>query len=281
MIDINNVTFRYSGALDDALRGINMNIGRGIYLLAGENGAGKTTLLHLIATLLLPTAGNITIAGTDTRRRLPSTLQTLFFLADDARMPADTIEALARLHARPFYPRFDAEMLADNLDAFAIDPRQKLDSMSLGQRKKALAAYALALRPDIILLDEPANGLDIGSRDTLRALFARCVEPEQTLIVSTHTTDDFRPLFDGIIMLRRGSLLFAKTTTDIISRLTFGVYPVPPRDALFTLNDIGRFRSITPATPDSEPTEIDIHLLYSALHSPVASDILNALNDPS
>ncbi len=108
-------------------------------------------------------------------------------------MPADTISTLARLHGRVFYPRFDSAMLDENLAAFGINPSIPLSSMSLGQRK-AIAAYAPALRADILLLDEPANGLDIGSRDILRSLMARCVEPGQTVIVSTHTTADLQPL---------------------------------------------------------------------------------------
>ena len=91
-------------------------------------------------------------------------------------MPADTISTLARLHGRVFYPRFDSAMLDENLAAFGINPSIPLSSMSLGQRK-AIAAYALALRADILLLDEPANGLDIGSRDILRSLMARCGNP--------------------------------------------------------------------------------------------------------
>ncbi len=254
-----------------------MSIDEGIYLLLGENGAGKTTFLHLAASLLLPSSGCVTINGSDSRDRKPSTLRSVFFTADDTEMPADTISTLARLHGRVFYPRFDSAMLDENLAAFGINPSIPLSSMSLGQRKKAIAAYALALRADILLLDEPANGLDIGSRDILRSLMARCVEPGQTVIVSTHTTADLQPLFDGIIMLRQSNLLFCNTTAHIASRLGFGIYNIPPREALFTMNDIGRFRSIVPADPLS-PSEIDIHLLYSSMYSPESRNILNIIN---
>ncbi len=277
MIEFSDVcfTYPYSGAA--ALRNISLSIDEGIYLLLGENGAGKTTFLHLAASLLLPSSGCVTINGSDSRDRKPSTLRSVFFTADDTEMPADTISTLARLHGRVFYPRFDSAMLDENLAAFGINPSIPLSSMSLGQRKKAIAAYALALRADILLLDEPANGLDIGSRDILRSLMARCVEPGQTVIVSTHTTADLQPLFDGIIMLRQSNLLFCNTTAHIASRLGFGIYNIPPREALFTMNDIGRFRSIVPADPLS-PSEIDIHLLYSSMYSPESRNILNIIN---
>lgn len=279
MITLDNVSYSYPHARVPAVSGVDASIGEGIYLLLGENGAGKTTLLHLMATLLFPTEGSVTIDGEDSRRRLPSTLRSLYFLPDDPQMPADTIEQLVRLQGNVFYPRFDAAMLADNLRAFGIDPRIPFTAMSLGQRKKAYIAYALALRTDILLLDEPANGFDIGSRDMLRNVMARCVEPGQTVIVSTHQTTDLQPLYDGIIMLRRGKMLFLLSTADITARIEFGVYDIPPRSALFTMSDIGRFRSITPADPDS-PSEIDIHLLYSALQSREGDGVLSLLSQP-
>lgn len=277
MIEFSDVSFTYPYSGAAALRNISLSIDEGIYLLLGENGAGKTTFLHLAASLLLPSSGCVTINGSDSRDRKPSTLRSVFFTADDTEMPADTISTLARLHGRVFYPRFDSAMLDENLAAFGINPSIPLSSMSLGQRKKAIAAYELALRADILLLDEPANGLDIGSRDILRSLMARCVEPGQTVIVSTHTTADLQPLFDGIIMLRQSNLLFCNTTAHIASRLGFGIYNIPPREALFTMNDIGRFRSIVPADPLS-PSEIDIHLLYSSMYSPESRNILNIIN---
>lgn len=277
MIEFSDVSFTYPYSGAAALRNISLSIDEGIYLLLGENGAGKTTFLHLAASLLLPSSGCVTINGSDSRDRKPSTLRSVFFTADYTEMPADTISTLARLHGRVFYPRFDSAMLDENLAAFGINPSIPLSSMSLGQRKKAIAAYALALRADILLLDEPANGLDIGSRDILRSLMARCVEPGQTVIVSTHTTADLQPLFDGIIMLRQSNLLFCNTTAHIASRLGFGIYNIPPREALFTMNDIGRFRSIVPADPLS-PSEIDIHLLYSSMYSPESRNILNIIN---
>ena len=277
MIEFSDVSFTYPYSGAAALRNISLSIDEGIYLLLGENGAGKTTFLHLAASLLLPSSGCVTINGSDSRDRKPSTLRSVFFTADDTEMPAATISTLARLHGRVFYPRFDSAMLDENLAAFGINPSIPLSSMSLGQRKKAIAAYALALRADILLLDEPANGLDIGSRDILRSLMARCVEPGQTVIVSTHTTADLQPLFDGIIMLRQSNLLFCNTTAHIASRLGFGIYNIPPREALFTMNDIGRFRSIVPADPLS-PSEIDIHLLYSSMYSPESRNILNIIN---
>ncbi|MCM1029297.1 MAG: ABC transporter ATP-binding protein [Pseudoflavonifractor sp.] len=278
MIQLDNVTLRYPGSGPAALRGVTFTISPGIYLLLGENGAGKTTLLRVLASLLTPSEGRVTMDGVDAGLRLPSQLRDLYFIGDDEQMPADSVDALARLHGEPLYPLFDREMLRQNLADFGLDGRQPLSAMSLGQRKKAMAAYALSLQTPLLLLDEPANGLDIGSRDTLRGMMARCAAPEQTIIVSTHTTADLEPLYDGIIMLSRGELLFTMRMDEITRRLAFGIYEMPPRDALFSMNDIGRFRSITPAGADAPETEVDIHLLYSALQSEERGRVMTTLS---
>ncbi len=281
MIELDNISYTYPGHGAEALRDLSCQIGPGIHLLLGENGAGKTTLLRLLATLLLPTKGRVMISGHDTRMRLPSQLRDIFFVGDDEAMAADNVEMLARLHGSAFYPRFDAEMLRDNLRDFGIDGRRPFDSMSLGERKKAMVSYALALQTPLLLLDEPANGLDIGSRDILRRMMARCAGPEQTIIVSTHTTADLQPLFDGIVMLSRGHLLFARGIAALTERIAFGIFNIPPRAALFSLSDIGRFRSILPAGGEDAQGEVDIHLLYSALHSQERDAILSVINSSS
>lgn len=277
MITLDNISYTYPGHGAPALRDLSCQIGPGIHLLLGENGAGKTTLLRLLATLILPSEGTIDIDGEDTCRRRPSQLRDLYFVGDNEEMPADTVEALSRLHGRPFYPGFDSDMLRENLMAFGIDSRQPFESMSLGELKKAQVSYALALQTPLLLLDEPANGLDIGSRDTLRRVMARCASPDKTIIISTHTTSDLQPLYDGIIMLSRGKLLFAREITDLTASIAFGIYDIPPREALFSLSDIGRFRSILPASGEMGG-EVDIHLLYTALHSPERESILKIIN---
>ena len=100
MIEFSDVSFTYPYSGAAALRNISLSIDEGIYLLLGENGAGKTTFLHLAASLLLPSSGCVTINGSDSRDRKPSTLRSDFFTADDNELPADTISTLARLHGR-------------------------------------------------------------------------------------------------------------------------------------------------------------------------------------
>ena len=87
-----------------------------------------------------------------------------------------------------------------NLEELKIDRKQKLSSISYGQQKKAMLAYAFALHTPYILLDEPTNGLDITSRQALKRIISRSMDDESTLLISTHQAHDFENLLDHLII---------------------------------------------------------------------------------
>lgn len=262
-IQLENLTLRYGRKV--ALDNITAAIEPGIHLLLGENGAGKTSLLHLIDGLRFPTGGKCLIDGAQTRYRLPSILSKTFYLGAGMPLPARTIGELVKVHA-PFFPSFSSELLDSNLAAFNIDASTKFASMSTGTRQKATVAYALALRTPILLLDEPATGLDITSVRSLRNLISRCVEPEQTVIIATHHIHDLENLYDSVLMLRHGKMVLNMPTDEIIRKVAFVTSAAKPDDALFSLTSIGQYRSIIPNDGFLE-TNIDYELLYLALQN--------------
>ncbi|WP_303332034.1 ABC transporter ATP-binding protein [Paramuribaculum intestinale] len=275
MITCNNLCYRYPKG-PEALSDITAAISPGIHLLLGENGTGKTTLLHIIAGLLYPTAGSVEVDGMSPRLRQPALLEKIFFLGDDMTLPGGTALAFAHTAAKA-YAGFDAGLLADYLARFGLTGRERLDRLSLGNRRKSLIAVALALRTQVLLLDEPANGLDIGSKETLGRMLAEAAGDDRTIIVSTHVTHDFHNIFDGVIALRRNRLQLAATLTDILSAVAFTAGMIPPVEAIFTHQSAGLFRSITAAGADTE-TDIDYNLLYMALQSDRADIITSLIN---
>ena len=275
MITVNNLCYRYPKG-PEALSDITAAISSGIHLLLGENGTGKTTLLHIIAGLLYPTAGSVEVDGMSPRLRQPALLEKIFFLGDDMTLPGGTALAFAHTAAKA-YAGFDAGLLADYLARFGLTGRERLDRLSLGNRRKSLIAVALALRTQVLLLDEPANGLDIGSKETLGRMLAEAAGDDRTIIVSTHVTHDFHNIFDGVIALRRNRLQLAATLTDILSAVAFTAGMIPPVEAIFTHQSAGLFRSITAAGADTE-TDIDYNLLYMALQSDRADIITSLIN---
>lgn len=280
MINLEHITYSYSRrSKNPALIDITAEIGPGIHLLLGENGAGKTTLLHIIAGLRRPVPiSGCTIDGVSPWLHLPSLTDRICFVSDDLTFPLPTINEMERRHA-VFFPNFSPEMLRRNLEVFGMTGNELIDAFSLGNRKKAQLAYILALRPEVLLLDEPANGLDIDAKTTVLNLLSECIEGNQTVILSTHTVQDFAPLFDSVMMLSGGRLILNMSVWDITERLSFTINQYPPEGAFFMEQRLGRFAAILPRDPENEPTDIDFVLLYKGLQSVSSrSAILNQLS---
>lgn len=276
MIKLENLSFKYACPFDNAVDGVTAGIGPGIHLLLGENGAGKTTLLRLVAGLLPPTAGKCEIGGDDTSCRRPSVVRKVFFLPDEMVLPTRTIREFAGIHS-VYYPGFSEEVFDRNLHDFGLDGNEDAASLSLGMRHKTMLAYVIALGVDVLLLDEPANGLDITSKKALRTMLARNIREDQTVIVSTHTVSDLRELYDGLIVLSKGRLLLCRPTWEIAERIRCVATPIPPMDRIFMEQEAGMFLSILP-NDIGDAADINYGLLYSALLSPERDLLLSHLN---
>lgn len=144
-------------------------------------------------------------------------------------------------------------------------------------RHKAIVAYAISLKTDILLLDEPANGLDITSKKALRSMIARCTSEEQIVIISTHTVSDLKELYDGLIVLSKGKILVCRPTWEISERIACIDTPIPPIERLFMEQSLGMFHSIIP-NDEGLTTDLNYHLLYMALMSPSRDSILEIIN---
>lgn len=281
MIKLKNLSFAYRKGvvtLDD----VTTSFQPGIHLLLGENGAGKTTLLEVIAGLLRPQSGECTINGHNVALRSPEVMREVFFLGDNMTFPAKNIRDMVSCHAC-FYPGFDEGLLNDNLTAFGIDARTPLVKMSLGMRRKAQLAYALSLGTDVLLLDEPANGLDIKAKQTLANIMASSIGMEQTVIVSTHTVQDLENLFDGVSLISGGRILFNTSMDRIASSLAFTASMRPLPGALYCEMRTGLYRAVVEmsgdyAEADGKP---DLTMLYNAAFSPARDRIIQLLNDDS
>lgn len=263
-IKFRNLTYSYKGCKSTlAIDNISAVIKPGLWLLMGENGAGKTTLLHLIAGLLFPSSGECKIDGASTSFRLPSISSHIFFTGVGIDFPYRTINQLIKYHA-PFYPNFSKELLIQNLTKFGLNGNEKISSLSLGNQQKAKLAYALSLQTPILLLDEPANGLDIESKREMQKLIANTLRPDQTVIVSTHSVSDLENLYDGVIDLHNGKLAYALTLEEIQERFSFEMCDKVPANAIYAEQRFGRFCCLLPNS-ESRYSEPDYELMYMAV----------------
>lgn len=262
MITIENTSYGYkSNPL--IFNNISLEIGNGIYGLLGENGVGKTTLMHLICGLLFPKNGKCSIDGRNTAERQSEGLARYFFLPEELQMPTESIVSFAARHS-VFYPHFNQEEFDLNLEELKIDRKQKLSSVSYGQQKKAMLAYAFALHTPYTLLDEPTNGLDITSRQALKRIISRSMDDESTLLISTHQAHDFENLLDHLIILGKGEILLNRSLDEISNRLLFARTSILPEESIYSEENLSGYFSIIP-NEDGEENTPDIELLYKAV----------------
>ena len=262
MIKIENISYGYKPK-QPIFSDISLKVGSGIYGLLGENGVGKTTLIHLICGLLFPWKGECSIDNSNSARRSPELLSHYFFLPEEMQMPTESIYQFAAHHS-VFYPHFSRKEFEQNLEELHIDGKQKLSTVSYGQQKKAMLAYALALHTPLTLLDEPTNGLDITSRQTLKRIISRSVDDESTLRISTHQAHDFENLLDHLIILGEGEILLNHSLDEISERLLFVRTASLPEDSLYSEQDLHGYFSIL-SNEEGEENTTDIELLYKAM----------------
>ena len=221
MIKTEGLTFGYK-ARRNVLNNISLELGEGhIHGLLGCNGIGKTTLLKLICGIMRPNSGTVRVCGVDPMTRKPEMFADMLIVPEEFDLPNLSLEHYAEI-MKPFYPRFDIGAMRGYAEALKVNTVDRLHSMSMGQRKKAYIAFALACNVRILLMDEPTNGLDIPSKSIFRRLLASYVDESRMVVISTHQVADVESLLDNIVILDTKGVALAATTTEICNKLKFG-----------------------------------------------------------
>jgi ABC-2 type transport system ATP-binding protein len=169
--------------------------------LVGPNGAGKTTLLHLATGMAAPSAGRIEVVGAPPASS-PAQQARVGFVAQDA--PAYSGLSVAdhlRLGAH-LNPAWDSQLAVSRISELGLDPRQKAGKLSGGQRAQLALTMALAKRPALLILDEPAASLDpLARREFLGDLAAAVAEQQLSVLLSSHLVTDLERVCDYLIVL--------------------------------------------------------------------------------
>jgi ABC-2 type transport system ATP-binding protein len=222
MIQIENLSFGYNKKrMLYKNMSLQLDTGR-IYGLLGKNGAGKSTLLKNMIGLLFPTNGSISVNGFTPKKRLPSFLQTIYFIPEEVYVPPLTIERYVSLFA-PFYPKFNKEQFFNHLLQLNVETDDKLNTLSFGQQKKFIIAFGLACNTAVLLLDEPTNGLDIPSKKLFRKLIAAEMNDSRMIFISTHQIRDLDNLIDQVVIVNEGELLLNASVDSIGEKLVFKI----------------------------------------------------------
>lgn len=264
MIKVKNLTYAYSRKKWPVLRDVSLEIQPGkVYGLLGKNGVGKSTLLYLMAGLLTPMKGVVTMDGTDVRRRLPSTLADIFLMPEEVVLPSMKLEEFVKLNA-PLYPRFSEEDMARNLEIFDVERDVNLGELSMGQKKKVYMSFALACNTQVLLMDEPTNGLDIPGKEAFRRFVAGSMNDERAIVISTHQVRDLEQLLDHIVILDDAKMILDRSIPEIAEKLKFTLTDSPEviKSALLAVPSVGGVKVVT-QNEDGDETEPDVEMLFN------------------
>lgn len=184
--------------------------------VVGPNGAGKTTLLESVAGLRRTSGGQIRVFGLDPWRGPVQVRSALGFMSDAMPLFALKIGALLRMLSG-YYPTWDRELVDELLDRFKIDPGKRVGQLSRGQGTRLRLVTAMAFRPRVLLLDEPAAGLDLGGRRALLDSVLEVVrDPERSVIISSHMLVDVERIADRLLVINEGQVVKEGPTGELV-----------------------------------------------------------------
>jgi ABC-2 type transport system ATP-binding protein len=211
MIEVDSVSKRFGSV--HALKDVSFRIDEGETVgLLGPNGAGKTTLLRVLSTYQSPTSGTVRIAGNDVQDEDLAVRRHLGYLPESVPLYEDQTPVeylryrgrLKRMSGAEIRDRIETVLSACGIDDLSSRP---ISALSKGYRQRLGLADALLAEPDVLLLDEPTEGLDPGQVRETRE-FIRSLGRDTTLLLSSHILADVRSVCDRILMIRGGSLKF-------------------------------------------------------------------------
>jgi ABC-2 type transport system ATP-binding protein len=220
------LTKRYNGSL--AVGGLELAVEEGeIFGLVGPNGAGKTTTLKMLATLLQPNAGDAEICGHSVRRepdavrRVIGYMPDTFGVYDDMRV-WEYLDFFGRCYGLPAARR--RQMIGDLLELVDLSAKREayVQDLSRGMQQRLCLAHALVHDPQVLLLDEPASGLDPRARVELRELLRELRSLGKTIVISSHILPELEELCTSLAIIDHGRVLASGRVDEIHERFRAG-----------------------------------------------------------
>lgn len=202
-----------------ALDGLDLVVERGgVFGFLGPNGSGKTTTIRCLLGLVRPTGGRTRMLGSDTTTELPQVIRRVGSIVETPLLfprfsGRRNLELLARMY------RIDATRVDEALDVVGLSSRakDKVRTYSLGMKQRLAIGAALLKDPELLILDEPANGLDPAGIKEVRELLRRLGSSGKTVFVSSHILAEIAQTCDRVAILNRGRCITAGAVDDILS----------------------------------------------------------------
>ncbi len=199
-----------------ALRSLDLTVPRGaVYGLVGPNGAGKTTVIRHLSGIYRPEKGEVSVCGEAVYEN-PAVKARIAFIPDEVFFHAsDSISDMARFYAS-LCPRFSFERYEALRGAFRLDDKRPMRRLSRGMQKQAAFWLALSQCPEVLILDEPVDGLDpVMRRAVWGLILADVAERGTTVLVSSHNLRELEDVCDHVGIMDGGKMLLERTLTEL------------------------------------------------------------------
>ena len=214
MINVCNVTKHFDKfkALDD----MNIHVQKGaIYGLVGPNGAGKTTIINHITGMLIPESGSITIDGEPVFEN-EAVKQRVLSISDDwFYYSTFSIKEMAKFY-KDIYKNFSIERYEAIKQIFNIDEKRQIRKLSKGMKKQVAFWLSMSAMPDVLILDEPLDGLDpVMRKQVLNLVIADVADRQMTVLVSSHNLRELEDICDWVGIIHKGHMIIEKPLDDL------------------------------------------------------------------
>ncbi|MBO4997825.1 MAG: ABC transporter ATP-binding protein [Lachnospira sp.] len=192
-----------------------------IFALLGPNGAGKTTTLRCIATLLEPTVGEITVQGYDSRKQGDKVRSSIAFLTNELKLdplfsPKYLFRFFGRLHGMSEAEIDERQQALFTYFGITEFQDKKIQELSTGMKQKISIAVSLVHDPEVVIFDEPTNGLDIVTARAVTDYLKVLKEQGKVVVVSTHIMSEAQKLCDRLAMIIGGRSVFEGTLEEVL-----------------------------------------------------------------
>ena len=262
-VEMKNVsrTFGTGKDLTLAVDNLTLSVPRGsVYGLLGANGAGKTTSIRMMVSHLKPDSGEIRVLGTDPAEYTTDTRRRIAYISENMQVPRWMSMEDAVAFCKPLYPNWNEPLYQELLKTFDLKPSRRYEESSKGQRRAMCIIVALCQEPEILIMDEPASGLDtLARRHFLKELLKVTCDENKTVLFSSHILGDIERTVDRVAILMRGRMVLEGELDSLkekVRRITFrsesGKIAEPAAELFHTLRNIRERNSLQWVVTDFE-----------------------------
>ncbi|MBQ8748645.1 MAG: ABC transporter ATP-binding protein [Oscillospiraceae bacterium] len=214
MLDMQNVTKTFGDFT--ALSDLSMHVPQGaVYGLVGPNGAGKSTAIRILTGVYRPDCGETTLQGQKIYEN-PAAKARICYIPDEIfYFPSASLEEM-RKYYKGFYPKFDDELFDRLYDVFQLPKKSPMRRFSKGMQKQAAFHLSICTRPDVLILDEPVDGLDpVMRRQVWSLILSDVAQRETTVLISSHNLRELEDICDHVGIMDKGQMLLEKSLASM------------------------------------------------------------------